>query len=328
MLSAGIAAGALLLLAGTGSAQTCVNTLEPGTHTITIAVEEKGFFGNVKLANRQFNVFVPSGLQPNDPRPALFTYHGYAGNPSGIADITNVPAHAEAQQWFGVFPRGTGLILSWNGAGCCVGNTKDDVSFARGIVSWLGANLCLDTTRVFATGFSNGGFMTNRLACEASDIFAAFAPHSALMGTQYVTECNPQFTRPFLSFHGLNDGVVPFHGNGNWISFSQMMDYWTSTNECGGEENAVEIFRTATTHCIRYDSCKDDVPVEYCDIVDMAHVWSGSSSGSASDIDATAYIFSYFNEVGSWMEKRAQKAKTSVQELFFKIPANRTQTQL
>jgi polyhydroxybutyrate depolymerase len=34
--------------------------------------------------------------------------------------------------------------------------------------------------RVFAIGMSNGGFMSNKLACDRADVFAAIAP---LVGT-------------------------------------------------------------------------------------------------------------------------------------------------
>jgi polyhydroxybutyrate depolymerase len=214
----------MLAALGAASAQTCINKINPGTSTQQITV------GSVK---RTFDLYVPYELVDNEVHPAVFMWHGYSSSPAGIAAKTKTIPNAESYKWYAVFPKGTGLILSFNGAGCCVGNTQDDVGFARAIIAWLQANTCVDAGKVFSSGFSNGGFMTHRLACEASDVFHAFAPHSGLMEKEFATTCAPEFNRPILSFHGLNDGVVPYFGNGNWNSFSSVMGQWATFNQCG-----------------------------------------------------------------------------------------------
>jgi polyhydroxybutyrate depolymerase len=288
---------ATLALLVSGAYATCTNTLSSGTHTVTISVGGQ---------NRQFDIFVPTGLVDDEIHPGVLVFHGYASSPSKIASKANVIPSAEAYKWYAVFPKGSGLILSFNGAGCCAGNSKDDVGFSRAIVAWLETNTCTDTSKVFSTGFSNGGFMTHRLACEASDLFAGFAPHSGLIENNYYPTCSPTVNRPILSVHGTNDGVVPFHGNGNWKSFPEVMDFWTVQEGCGDESQASEIFRTDSTHCIRYDACTDGVPVEYCDVAGLTHDWSGNDSSRPQDIDATAYIFMFFSEVTMWMDDPVQ----------------------
>jgi polyhydroxybutyrate depolymerase len=286
-----------LTLLFTDAFATCTNSLAAGTHSVTISSGGK---------NRQFDIYVPYGLVDDEIHPAIFTFHGYASNPSKIANLANTVPYAESYKWYAIFPKGSGFILSFNGAGCCAGNTQDDVGFARNIIAWLEENTCVDTAKVFSTGFSNGGFMTHRLACEASDVFAAFAPHSGLIEKTFAPTCSPQYSRPILALHGTADGVVPFFGNGNWNSFSEVMDFWTQEEGCTDE--AAEIFRTDSTHCIRFDNCNNGVPVEYCDIAGLAHTWSGSNSDRPQDIDATAYIFMFFSEVDLFMDDRVAHA--------------------
>ena len=68
---------------------------------------------------------------------------------------------------------------AWNAGYCCDGAEKDkidDVQFARDMIKWLEANTCVDPKRIYASGGSNGGGMSYRLACDAADVIAAVAP--------------------------------------------------------------------------------------------------------------------------------------------------------
>ena len=77
-------------------------------------------------------------------------------------------------------------LKSWNAGGCCVGeegtSNIDDIAFFRELIKDIETNLApqkgfiLDKTQIYATGMSNGGFMTNCVACEMSDSIAAVAP--------------------------------------------------------------------------------------------------------------------------------------------------------
>lgn len=76
-----------------------------------------------------------------------------------------------------VYPDGHGK--SWNAGGCCpsaTGDKVDDVGFVKAIISALAADACIDLDHVHASGCSNGGAMSFRLACDAADVIAAVAP--------------------------------------------------------------------------------------------------------------------------------------------------------
>lgn len=273
---------------------TCQDTYAPGNHEIQVSVGS---------TSRTFTLYVPYGAH-SGLRPAVFLFHGYSSNPNTIDSKASMTANAESAKWYAVLPLGSGLIRGWNGAGCCPGVFSDDVAFARAIVDWLKANTCVDQNKVYSTGFSNGGFMTHRLACEASDIFSGFAPHSGLLGSSSASSCTPSRSVPVVSFHGTADGVVSYFGNGNTLGFWDTMAHWTANNACGGEENAVDVLVTETTHCVRYNECSGGVPVEFCEVSGLAHDWSGNDDSRPQDVDATAYIFMFFQEVSVWTDRR------------------------
>lgn len=266
------------------ASDTCMNMERAGTHTIQIISSGK---------SRSFDIFVPQNLHDNTIRPALFMWHGFAGTPKAVMEFTGINKEAENSQWYAVYPKGSGLIRGFNGAGCCPGVSSDDVQFARDIIAWLKANTCVDESKVYSTGFSNGGFMSNRLACEVPELFAGIAPHSGTMGKTFA--CNPTKGIPVLMFHGDSDPTVPFFGNGQWMSFEEVAAKWAKLNECGDESNARESFTSQTTTCVRYDKCgRDNVPFEYCAITGLAHKWSGEGN---YDVDATDYLFQFFKNL-------------------------------
>jgi polyhydroxybutyrate depolymerase len=78
-----------------------------------------------------------------------------------------------------VYPDGLGR--GWNDGRTdlkskAVAEQVDDIGFLRALPRKISSQFPVDTTRVFATGRSNGGPMSYRLACDAADVFAAVAP--------------------------------------------------------------------------------------------------------------------------------------------------------
>lgn len=82
----------------------------------------------------------------------------------------------------------------------------DDVGFVSDLIEDLAKNFPIDRKRVFATGISNGGMLSYRLACELSDKIAAIAPVAATGG---ITECKLKRPVPTLHFHGKKDSCIP-----------------------------------------------------------------------------------------------------------------------
>lgn len=115
----------------------------------------------------------------------------------------------------------------------------NDTGFVSLLLDTIEAELCIDITRVYATGFSNGGFMSYRIGCELSDRFSAIAPVSGLKRRVILLQglfgyknlygadfyrCNLTKTIPLLHIHGTTDPIVPYTGAIN------LLYIWESVN--------------------------------------------------------------------------------------------------
>jgi polyhydroxybutyrate depolymerase len=189
-----------------------------------------------------------------------------------------------------------------NAGSCCGGAGTDDVQFARDINNFMKSacfgpsTASLNTESIFSTGFSNGGMMTNRLGCEAADLYAGIAPQAGNIMTQRFGDfqaCNPSRPISYLGFCGTNDGVCIG-------TFNRTTAEWAGHNNCAGETSTT--VSTATTTCTRTTNCDGGVIVEQCLIDGLGHEWSGhprpdgtSSQRPNTDIDSTVYIFDVFS---------------------------------
>ncbi len=136
--------------------------------------------------------------------------------------------------------------------------------------------------RVYVTGMSNGGFMSQRLACDLSDRIAAIAP---VAGNNVTTSCVP--TRPIsvMEFHGTADSTVPYSGTGPTIAA------WVDRNGC--DSSPAVTFDSGNARCETYNGCDGGVEVTLCTITGLGHAWPGAFGGT-SDISATDAMWSFF----------------------------------
>lgn len=176
--------------------------------------------------------------------PLVVALHG--GN--AVADMMSLYSRfneiAAREQFAVAYPYGVGRW--WNDGRHYDGRGEsgaDDVAFMRALVADVGAHVKIDRARVFATGISNGGFMSFRLACEAADLFAAIAPVAATMPAELGARCRPAKPVPVLLIHGTSDALVPYVGGhartGNTLrgaiwSADRSIAFWAARNGCPG----------------------------------------------------------------------------------------------
>ena len=79
------------------------------------------------------------------------------------------------------------------------------MQFISDLLDYVESNLCVDTSRVYAAGVSNGGGMAALLACQLSARFAAFA--SIAGGYSSLPPCQPTNPVRSIEVHGTADGV-------------------------------------------------------------------------------------------------------------------------
>lgn len=262
----------------------CGKTLGPGTtsHTITS--------GGL---SRTYLVRIPPGYT-GAPTPVVLLFHGWLETPEKIAWRTHFDAAADARGMIAVYPQGTDN--SWNAGSCCgsaPGAGIDDVGFVRDLIDQLEIDYCVDPKRVFATGFSNGGMLSNRLGCELSEKIAAIGP---VAGPLAMTTCQP--TRPvsMIEIHGTSDIVVPYGGGiQGTLPVDENVAAWQARDGC---KNApVTVYQNGDATCTLASDCAAGSAVELCKIEGGGHQWPGGETtyvGKLStDLDATPTILDF-----------------------------------
>jgi len=137
---------------------------------------------------RRALVYVPASAAGR-AAPLVVSLHGFSSDPEEHRDTTHYRELAEARGFIVVFPAGVGR--SWNGGACCGPANAlgvDDVGFVRALIAQVSAEFCVDAQRVHVSGFSNGGFMAHRLACEAADLVASVG---VVAGQMAAPSCAP-----------------------------------------------------------------------------------------------------------------------------------------
>jgi polyhydroxybutyrate depolymerase len=166
---------------------------------------------------------------------------------------------------------------------------------------------CIDPKQIYATGFSNGGFLSHKLACEMADVFAAIAPVSGVMG-MLPEKCNPSRAVPVIDFHGTGDPIVPYNGGtpilpvdfGNILAFRSVettMTIWRQKDGCLGQGK--NIYSKGDATCTSWAPCNANVDVVHCKIDNGGHTWPGGVpipfvGKTSSDISATESMIAFF----------------------------------
>ncbi|MBK8262084.1 MAG: dienelactone hydrolase family protein [Nannocystis sp.] len=183
--------------------------------------------------DRDFIIRLPSGYDGASPLPVVVAMHGGGGDKEGMNAITCaggdeaspacLSAVAEREGFIVVYPDGFANPLgfrSWNHGGdgdglhCSYACKEgvDDVAYVRALLDEIARVAEIDPARIYATGFSNGGGMSHRLACELADRFAAFAPVGGANQFALSHACAPSRAAPILAIHGSDDPCWPYAG--------------------------------------------------------------------------------------------------------------------
>lgn len=196
---------------------------------------------------RVFWYYVPDGLPAGDV-PLVIVLHGGGGDCRGVTGSTiakSPPAVwmdvADREGFIVAYPQGAhraSMLGGWHWNDCR-GDvpddaTADDVLFIRDLIDWMSSEYPIDRQRVYATGISNGGMMSLRLAVELSDRIAAVGAVAACMAA--VPDCgDPVHPISILLMNGTEDELVPFGGGpvlsdrnprGTVVSTDSTLSFW------------------------------------------------------------------------------------------------------
>ncbi|SEJ45065.1 alpha/beta hydrolase family esterase [Demequina mangrovi] len=165
---------------------------------------------------REYVAVVPDDLA--DDAPVVLAFHGSRMDAEGMRAAAGYRFDELAVErgFIAVYPEG--YEQTWHG---CRAETPypartediDDVAFARAVVADVAAIDGASEEQVFATGLSNGGHMSIRLAAEASDLVAGIAPFAAAYPAESNNVCEVSDEAvPTMLVLGTGDPVNPFEG--------------------------------------------------------------------------------------------------------------------
>ncbi len=212
---------------------------------------------------RTFFVDVPDNYDPNRLYPLVFAFHGMGFNGNsfrlycGLSEVMGEDAIV-------VYPDAVGDQLAWE--------LKDsqDLLFFDAMLDKLLNRLCIDHTRIFATGHSKGASFCNTLGCYRGDVLRAIAPvEGRSVAFRDGDTCIGQVA--VWMAHGKNDLIVPF-------SIGKLSrDYWMDTNGCSNRSISVY-----PDECVEYSGCDKEYPVQWCPHR-KGHRWPGFAAEAISD---------------------------------------------
>ena len=251
---------------------------------------------------RTYRLHVPTGYSSDQMTPLVFAIHGHEGTAEQIERYTQYSALADQQHFLVVYPQG--LVgpdgkTGWAAYGQKA-STANDVLFFSDLLTALQQQLCIDPHRIYATGISNGGGMTNLLACQMAGRIAAFAPVASAV-YPIPGGCHPARPVPYLEFHGTSDPLVPYNGNTTvrFLPVMQMMQDWANRDGC--TSGPATFFRQDEVTGLQWTNCQGGVIVQHYRIDGGGHTWPGAVNASAlgattRTISATTLGWQFFQQ--------------------------------
>jgi polyhydroxybutyrate depolymerase len=193
---------------------------------------------------RSFLLHVPA--QHRGPLPLVIVLHGGGGTARGMKTLTRgkFDELADREGFVVAYPDGVGK--HWNdgrppGEDEATREHVDDVAFLKAMIEAIGREVTIDPKRVFATGISNGGMMSHRLACDLSAQIAAIAPVVGALSPLLSEHCRPSRPVPVLAVNGTADPLVPYGGGqvhfgskqlGEALSAPATVERWAKLDSC------------------------------------------------------------------------------------------------
>ncbi|HYD89063.1 MAG TPA: PHB depolymerase family esterase [Vitreimonas sp.] len=278
--------------------------------------------------SRSWITYAPPNYDPARPAPLVIVLHGRPSTAASMAAISEMNAVAGRHGFIVVYPEG--IDNEWNayfdlrrsGNASLTGNRsilpQDDIGFLTTLAADLRVDLNIDPARMYVAGFSNGGFMTMRMACSASDTFAGFAEVGASLYVEMTDLCRRSPPSPVLFMHGSADPSIPYEGvtvgnpeGGEPIRITlrviDTVSLFARRNECtlsGRSTTLAERGRSPGTSVVRFvpHECAG-APLEFYQINGGGHTWPGvpellpaeNFGPTNMDIHASEVIWDFFS---------------------------------
>ena len=198
--------------------------------------------GLVTAGGTKLNVRTPAGYDPTTASPLLVVYAPSGGTASFIETATGLTADASK----------AGMIVAYVDTVSPADTTK--VKDVATVPNQLAATWCIDRSRVYLTGSSDGGGVIYTIVLNHFMVPepAAIAPFAAVASKNTLAKATclaPPM--PAMVMHNAEDMVFPMYGRA-------ARDFWIACNTCGAP-------KTLPDGCLAYEGCAAGAEVRYCE---------------------------------------------------------------
>lgn len=279
-------------------------------HDLTSGSQKRWYFLTTPRTNNQRAI------------PLVVDFHGLAEGADVHRRMTHFSQLGQRKGFIVATPNGTGSPVQWNISD--QSSKNKDLEFVGKLLDSIEGAHCVDTSRVYATGLSDGALFSSLLACTMADRFAAVAP---VAGLAKPGDCHPSRPIPMLTFHGTADPILLFNGGvGDALNqalggksdikttattvptdlhgtgYPAAAAAWAAEDGCGAKATDTRVARDLIKRTYR---CPAGLGVQFFIVVGGGHSWPGSEFSKAIgkivgpttfSIDATAEIYRWVRQ--------------------------------
>jgi len=238
---------------------------------VTYGLSNKSIFHDG--VDREYILYIPESYEDGTEVPVMLNFHGFGGSAFRHLNNADMRDLSERENFILVYPEGTlldgfqhwnpGINSSWNKS------SADDYGFIDKLIKSLGDTYNIDLNRVYACGYSNGGFFSYGLACHFSDKIAAVGSVAGTMLSGTYNSCQASFPKATINIHGTSDYVVPYNGTYGYTPIEDVIRFWADLNNC----NNVEINYESNVENHVYFDDNEYSYVNHYKIIGGLHVW-------------------------------------------------------
>jgi polyhydroxybutyrate depolymerase len=266
---------------------------------------------------RGFSYYIPTSWNSEQEMPLLIVMHGLTQTGAGLMGITNFNDVAESNNFIVCYPNGENN--SWNANMNVSFSQADDIGFIETLSEFFIDSFNIDPLRKYLCGFSTGGFMAHKLACESTHCFAGIATVSGNMSDTTYNNCAPLYSTSVLHIHGTNDPVVSYNGSPTTgYAVDSIMEKWRGFINCDSppvfssmpNPNAFDL---SYPERYTYSNWADGKELELIKVIGGGHQWPGIATliGGTGTINMDFYSP---QEIWDFLEDKSCASTVSISE--------------
>ena len=255
---------------------------------------------------RSYRLYIPAKYKAGTNVPMVINMHGYGSTNIQQEFYGEFRPIADTANFMIAFPNGSLDASNKQFFNCLFDNISnvDDVGFISAMIDTISAKYSIDKNAIYATGMSNGGFMSYELACKLSNRIAAIASVAGIELYTHYNSCKPDHPVPIMHIHGTNDGTVAYTGSAVWVPVETLVTSWVDFNKCDKTPVVTDVpdinknDGCTAVHYV-YENGVNGSTVEFYKVVGGDHSWPGAPL----NLNTTNYDFNASKEIWRFFRK-------------------------